>query len=275
MDFSSNAFRSIPSRVSEDTMSHANLVMSCQWGWTRTQSDGTSAPAPPAAASVLQPTTSPTFNNVRLKRFAPCQGRLYHQLTCSHRVRSDMVEDCGATCVEPLGTCGLAFLCQECLQAEASQIWEDRQAQHNAGYPQMDQMTKELYDQWYQEHRQLEADYARDRKVYELDLKSKTRPSNICSSVEVSKEESDFAMELDSLSLSLSTSITSEQQPQQAARIRITLPNDASEQLHWNLNGLTLDRGSCGIEYATPPSPNHVPAMRHIPEEELWGRPQG
>lgn len=184
-----------------------------------------------------------------------------------------MVEDCGANCLEPLGAvCGLAFLCVQCSQAEAIQIWEDRQAQHNASYPSMDQMTKELYDRWYQEHRQLEAEYARDRKAYELDLKSKTRPSNICSAAEVSKEESDFAMELDSLSLSLaatSNATTKHSHHEQAGRVRTALPTDVSEQLHWNLNGLALDRGSCGVEYTGSTSPSNVPAMWHVPEEEV------
>jgi hypothetical protein len=273
---SSTAFR-IPPRVSADTMSHANLVMSCQWGWSSTQDPN--ALSPPVATSASRSTANSTLNNVRSKRFAPCQGRLYHQLTCAHRVRTDVVEDCGANCLEPLGAaCGLPFLCGECFQAEAIQIWEDRQAQHNANYPSMDQMTKELYDQWYEEHRQLEAEYARDRKAYESEMKSKTRPSNICSAVEVSKEESDFAMELDSLSLSLaatSNTTTNHARYEQAGRVRTALPTDASEQLHWNLNGLALDRGSCGVEYTGFPSPSNVPAMRHISEEEVWSRPRG
>lgn len=261
-------------------MSHANLVMACQWGWTRSSDPNT------AAAHTNFPTSSPSqtaphspFNNVRTKRFSPCQGRLYHQLLCSHRVRTDLVEDCGANCVEPLGMATApAFLCNECMQAEAAKIWDEREAQHNASYPPIDQMTREQYDQWYQEHRQLEDEFARDHKIYEMELRAKTRPSNICSAIEASKEEMEFAAELDSLSLSLmapNTSTSHENQPQLQARSRMSLPNDSSEQLHWDLNTLALDRGSCGIEYSASQSNNCDPTTRQLDAEELWRKPRG
>jgi hypothetical protein len=277
MDFSNTAFRPpLPTtKVSEDTMSHANLVMSCQWGWTSTQdSTGTGARATLQASSATEPASTSPFHNVRAKRFAPCQGRLYHQLTCSHRIRTDMVEDCGANCVEPLGqAAGVAFICHECLQAEATQIWEDRKAQHNAGYPQMELMTPELYEQWYQEHRQLEAEFARDHRAYEQELKSKTRPSNTCSAAEASTEDMNFAAELDSLSLSMMAS--TDAHLRQPDRPRTNLPSDPSEQLHWNLDTLALDRGSCGFEYTSSASAGSVPAMRRTTEEGLWGKRRG
>jgi hypothetical protein len=282
MDFSNNAFRTPTtiSKVSEDTMSHTNLVMACRWGWTSTpDSTGTNAQTPEATSSTTQPDSRLPFNNVRSKRFASCQGRLYHQLICSHRVRTDLVEDCGANCVEPFGNnFGPAFICNECVQAEAIKIWEERKAQHNASYPSMEQMTKEQYDQFYLEHRQLEAEYARDRKLYELEIKAKTRPSNICSVLEASKEEMEFATELDSLSLSLMASNddgTNHAPLQQQPRGRVSLPNDASEQLHWDLNTLALSRGSCGVEYTTSQPLNTAPAMRRMTEEESWRKPRG
>jgi hypothetical protein len=275
MDFSNNVFSAPIStpKVSDDTISHSNLVMACRWGWTSTpDSDGTSAQMP-RVASTPQSATSP-FNNVRSKRFAPCQGRLYHQLLCSHRVRTDLVEDCGANCVEPFGSVsGPAFICHECIQAEATKIWEERKAQHIASYPPMAQMTKDQYDQYYLEHRQLEAGYMRDRKVYEAEIGANTRPSNICSALEASKEEAEFATELDSLSLSLMASNDSTHaQLQEQSRTRISLPTDASEQLHWNLNTLALDRGSCGVEYSSHQTPNGAPAPRNLSEEELWAK---
>jgi hypothetical protein len=279
MDFSSNAF-GIPAttpQVSHDTMSHANLVMACRWVWTSTD-DGTSALSPGTASTAQSASTSP-FNNVRSKRFAPCQGRLYHQLICSHRIRTDLVEDCGANCVEPFGgVFGVAFICHECVQAEAINIWEERKAQHNASYPPMEQMTKEQYDQFYLERRQLEAEYARDRQIYELDLKAKTRPSNICSPVEASKDEMEIATEIDSLSLSLMTSnqdTTDHARGQYQARGRVSLPSDASEQLHWDLNTLALDRGSCGVEYSATQPSSSEPALQRMSEEELWRKPRG
>ncbi|KAH7389771.1 hypothetical protein BKA66DRAFT_414112 [Pyrenochaeta sp. MPI-SDFR-AT-0127] len=282
MDFSNSAFRTPAptSKISDDSMSHANLVMACQWGWTRT-SDPNTAAVQTASSTSSGPQLAPcsSFNNVRTKRFAPCQGRLYHQLLCSHRVRTDLVEDCGVNCVEPLGMATApAFICNECIQAEAIKIWDERQVQHNASYPSIDLMTREQYDQWYQEHRQLESEFVRDHKIYEIELKAKTRPSNICSAVEASKEEMEFAAELDSLSLSLMASDTStahQNQPQSQARSRMSLPNDSSEQLHWDLNTLALDRGSCGIEYSASQSNNGDPTARQLDVEELWRKPRG
>jgi hypothetical protein len=250
-------------------MSHANLVMACRWGWT-------SSPDPNAASPTTAPSSTPrqassNFNNVRSKRFAPCQGRLYHQLLCSHRIRTDLVDDCGANCVEPFGgVAGSAFFCNECFESEANKIWEVRKAQHNASYPPLDQMGKDLYDQYYREHRQLEANYARDRKVYEMELKATSRPSHVCSVVEATKDEMEFATELDTLSLSLMASNDDTRgQAQAQARARVSLPNDASEQLHWDLNTLALDRGSCGIEYSAQTN-NAMPPLRQLDEEDMW-----
>lgn len=226
-----------------------------------------------------QSVSTTNFNNVRSKRFAPCQGRLYHQLLCSHRVRTDLVEDCGASCVEPFGgTAGVAFICNECLETEATKIWADRKAQHNASYPPMDQMTKEQYDQYYIEHRQLETAFAHDRKVYESELRAKTRPSNTCSAVEASKEEAEFATELDSLSLSLMASngdVANHDTTQHQVRNRVNLPYDASEQLHWDLNTLALDRGICGIEYSVRSPTSGESTLRPMSEEDLWKKPRG
>lgn len=168
---------------------------------------------------------------------------------------------------------GPAFFCNECVQAEAIKIWEERKSQHYASYPPMEQMTKEQYDQFYLEHKQLEADYARDRKVYELEMKARTRPSNVCSALEASKDENEFATELDSLSLSLmasnnDTANHGRLQPQ--TRNRVNLPNDASEQLHWDLNTLALERGSCGVEYSATQTSSGEPILPLVSEEEIW-----
>ncbi|KAF2124737.1 hypothetical protein P153DRAFT_379350 [Dothidotthia symphoricarpi CBS 119687] len=274
MDFSNNAFRVPPStsKVSDDAMSHANLVMACRWGWTSTPGSDNANTQTPLYTSSTPRTASSTFNNVRTKRFAPCQGRLYHQLLCSHRIRTDLVEDCGTNCVEPLGdAAGLPYFCNECIQGEAAKIWTLRQAEHNATYPPMEQMTKEQSDQWYNEHQTLETEYARDHKEYEKDLRTRTRPSNVCSALEASQEEKEFAAELDSLSFSLMASNeASGVQLQSQVRNRVSLPTDASEQLHWNLNSLALDRGSCGVEYSASHLENGSSTMRCMNEDELW-----
>jgi hypothetical protein len=187
------------------------------------------------------------------------------------------VEDCGGNCVEPFtSSTGPAFECNECIQKEAIDIWEQRKAQHDASYPPIDRMSKEQYDLFFETRRVLEAEFARDRKLYEMELKVNMRPSNICSAQEASKEETDFAAELDSLSLAMMASSNGTAiQPHLAQnRGRSSLPSDASEQLHWTLNSLALDRGSCGVEYSATQSANGLPTIRRMDEEELWKKPR-
>lgn len=252
-------------------MSHANLVMACQWGWSSTPD---SERAQPTVSAAPHSASKTPFNNVRSKRFAPCQGRLYHQLLCSHRVRTDLVEDCGGNCVEPFsGTIGSAFVCNECIQTEAIDIWEQRKAQHGASYPPMDQMSKQQYDLFFEERRILEAEFAREHKLYEMELTVSMRPSNICSAQEASKEETEFAAELDSLTLAMMNSGEGTEHHLAQTRGRSSLPSDPSEQLHWTLNSLALDRGACGIEYS-PQSSNQLPSLRQMDEDQLWKKPR-
>jgi hypothetical protein len=268
MDFSNNAFRTRPPcTLSDDNMSHTKLVQACRFDWAAGPEDtAASTPLVPAPAPVRASFTTPN-SNTRTNRLTPCRGRLYHQLTCSHRIRTDLVDDCGPNCVEPQGVvCQVPFYCKECVEKESTGIWKTREATHNALYPPMEQMTPEVYNTWYDERRRLEADLQRDRQVYEFKLKANTRPTNICSALEMSQEEADIASELDSLSLLMASneSTNNYSQPQ---RHRFSLPNDASEQLHWGLNSLALDRGSCGVEYS---SAQRAQQSRTMNEEELW-----
>jgi hypothetical protein len=262
MDFSNDVFRArVVSTPSDDTMSHAQMVQACRFGW---------AAGPPQQGNPL-PNLQPSVpvraldtgsHADRAKRLNSCRGRLYHQLTCSHRIRTDYVDDCGSNCLEPFGNAtSTAFYCQECIDNESTKILNAREAEHNAMYPPMEQMTKEQYESWYEEHRQIEARWNYDRKIYQSGMKLKTRPSNIASALEVSEEEADFASALDSLSLAMSApeSATGHTLPQ--PRQRVGLPSDAAEQLHWGLNSLAIDRGSCGLEYTTGQPMNSIRPM--------------
>ncbi|KAF1954745.1 hypothetical protein CC80DRAFT_493523 [Byssothecium circinans] len=273
MDFSNNALQMTQSStLSEDTMSHAKLVQACRFGWAAGP-DSTSTPSP-APAPVRAPLTSSYFDT-RVKRLTSCRGRLYHQLTCSHRIRTDLPENCGPNCLEPHGMIApIAFYCHECVEDENAKIWNACEANLNAHYPRIAEMTQDEYSAWYAERNQLEAELARDRKTYELQLRANTRPSNVSSALEMSGEELEFANKLDSLSLSLMSSDegTSNYVQTQQHRHRISLPNDASEQLHWSLNSLALDRGSCGVEYS---GAQPVQPVRTMTEEELWNRARG
>ncbi|KAF2008903.1 hypothetical protein BU24DRAFT_468322 [Aaosphaeria arxii CBS 175.79] len=249
-------------------MDHANKVMACRFGWSAGPEQ-----VNPESLSTSEVSRTSSTNDFRARRFAPCRGRLYHQLSCSHRIRTDLVEDCGTNCLDPLANApGLPFYCHECVENEAGEIWKQRESQHNASYPEVGEMTKEQYEQWYSEHRQLEVQFTNDHKIYESNLRSTTRPSNVCSALEMSREDADFASEIDSLSLAMSAKDLSVG-PAQTRAQRISLPNDASEQLHWQLNSLALDRGSCGIEYSANQSPTQLP---HIvaDDEDLWQRPR-
>lgn len=247
---------------------HDSSIMACRFGWSANTGSETS---PPQSIPVQAPLTS--SNESRSKRFIPCRGRLYHQLTCSHRIRTDVVEDCGSNCLDPISNAlESPFYCHECVEKQAAEIWNERQTQHNSLYPPMGHMTTEQYEQWYTEHRELEAQFSKDRKIYELDLKAGARPSNICSAAEATKEEAAIAAELDSMSLAMVSSHDSVVSLPRAHPNRRSLPNDASEQLHWGLNTLAIDRGSCGIEYASPPVTNQPQIM--LDEEELWRKPR-
>ncbi|ORY16370.1 hypothetical protein BCR34DRAFT_476321 [Clohesyomyces aquaticus] len=280
MDFSNEIF-SPPqpdSTLSGDTMDHAHMVMACRFGWTASPSPhGQISHGPPNTHlnAPVTPFSNPS-SGLKSNRFSPCRGRLYHQLTCSHRIRTDIVEECGPNCLEPLETTSNPpFICHECIENEAYRVWNEREAQLRALYPEIAHMTKEQYDHWYAEYRQLEALHANERATYELDLRTKTRPSNMCSAIEMSKEEMQFTAELDSLSLSLVSTYDSATKTIQPRSNRTSLPGDASEQLHWGLNSLDLDRGSCGIEYATTQASNGARnSIRNIGENELWRKPR-
>ncbi|KAF2715666.1 hypothetical protein K504DRAFT_351505, partial [Pleomassaria siparia CBS 279.74] len=261
--------------LSNDTMDHTELVMACRFGWTRSPDTGPNISGQLPSIATQPPLTTSTVES-RTKRFVPCRGRLYHQLLCSHKIRTDIVEDCGSNCLEPVTNISdVPFYCHECFEKEAANIWTSRELEHNAAYPPMDQMTTEQYNQWYDEHRQLETQYSRDRKVYQLELQAKTRPSHFCSATEeISEEEKHFAAELDSLSLALSPSNDSIVNMSQARTNRVNLPNDESEQLHWGLNALALDRGSCGVEYSASQPSNRIPTIMSAIEEDIWQKPR-
>ncbi|CAI6336302.1 unnamed protein product [Periconia digitata] len=317
MDFSNNAFQTRPSsKLSEDNISHTKLVQSCRFGWSVGPSDSQSAIAAPVSAPVSTHTTTSTYIDKRAKRLTPCRGRLYHQLTCAHRIRTDLIEDCGTNCLEPYTTTNnslspVPFYCQECVDRDSNQFWETRSAEHDAQYPSIGQMTPDQYNQWYEEHQILQAQYGIDRKKYEMQQRAASRPSNVCSALEMSKEEEAFAKELDGLSLSLMASSSSSSPSLSVAtllslstpasslgedsvaavsresrrpshphyhpysRQRTTLPTDASEQLHWGLNSLNIDRGSCGVEYSGG-SPVQSPSrpQQIVAKEDVW-RPRG
>jgi hypothetical protein len=251
-------------------MDHAQLVMACRFGWTVGPDNDQQLPMQSSPPVSVPLTTS--LNNFKNQRFVPCRGRLYHQLACSHRIRTDVVEDCGPNCLEPFNNASaIPFCCHECIEKQVQDIWNQRELEHNASYPPIGQMTTEQYEQWYQDRRWLEAQFTKDRAVYELELKAISRPSNVCSSVEVSKEETEFAAELDSLCLALVPS-NDDSIAQPRAAIRTALPTDASERLHWGLNALSLDRGSCGVEASQDTL--RSPTIKELDEEGLWGRPE-
>lgn len=329
MDFSNNAFRTRPpTTLSADNMSHAKLVQSCRFGWSTGPDDLPRDSMHSAPNDSLPTYTNPisdTRVDARAKRLTPCRGRLYHQLTCAHRVRTDLVMDCGSNCLEPYTyttVSDVPFYCQECVDQESSRIWNTRCAELDSQFPSRGSMTPDQYNRWYEEYHALEARYAVDRVAYEKEQRVGKRPTNISSALEMSKEEESFAMQLDGLSLSLMSaypSATSSPSPPLSAaasslmpstihlqetneihpttantksterhsqsqpnsyhpysrpRPRITLPTDSSEQLHWGLNSLNIDRGSCGFEY----SPVQAPLRQQqagVAEEDSRKSPRG
>ena len=276
MDISNNAFQSAAPALtlSSDTMDHAKLVMACRFGWNPQPLDSVTPQQPSQATSMPSSKSNIRSNNTRNLRFVSCRGRLYHQLSCSHRIRTDMVEDCGENCLEPLtATPGTAFYCDICVSEQGQKIWVEREAQHNAQYPPVHQMTKDQYDQWYIEHRRLEAEFERDRDIYEMELRASTRSSNTCLQLELTQDEMDFTSELDSLSIAMSSGEASTSH-NQSRNNRISLPTDSSEQLHWSLNTLSLDRGSCAVEYTGNNQTQVQSPGTAMNKDELWARPR-
>ena len=274
MDFSNSAFQPSQPRkiISGDTMNHTEMVSACRFGWTAGP-ETISTESPPTTVSMPRQTPPVTnWNDSKTKRFTPCRGRLYHQLICSHKVRTDLVEDCAPNCLEPFGgPSSVPFYCHECVEKNATDILQARISEHNAAYPPMDQMAKEQYEQWYNEHRQLEAQFAQESRTYELQLKATTRATNTCAQIKASQEELDFAAEVETLSLAMESSNQSDQTIVNRAG-RLILPNDASEQLHWSLNALSLERGSCGVEYSPSRSTKAGVSNAHL-DENMWGKP--
>jgi hypothetical protein len=137
-------------------------------------------------------------------------------------------------------------------------------------------MANDQYETWYAERRQLEARFVKDRKQYELELKASSRPAHACSALEASQDEVSLAADVDSLSLAMASfnPTTTPSHPQTRPN-RISLPTDSSEQLHWGLNALSIDRGSCGVEYAGNQSSSRMSAGMVPEHDELWGKSTG
>ncbi|KAF2744062.1 hypothetical protein M011DRAFT_521194 [Sporormia fimetaria CBS 119925] len=264
----------VPPKVSRDTIDHAPSVMACRFGWSLGADSAVTydLDTPLLSLEDVRPRghiSTPSASN----RFVNCRGRLYHQLNCSHRIRTDIVEDCGSNCLEPYdGRVDAPFCCHECMEMQAKAIWDERQARHNALYPPRDQMTNEQHERWVDEHRQLRATFINDRNTYEAQVRANTRPSNVCSVLEVEPEEMIVAMDLDNLSLVRDMPGSSGGAETTSPADRRSLPTDASEQLHWHLSSLALGGGQCGVEYSQQ-QPSHMSSTAVAAgAEDLWKR---
>ncbi|KAF2197541.1 hypothetical protein GQ43DRAFT_444168 [Delitschia confertaspora ATCC 74209] len=250
-------------------MDHANALLSVRFGWTAGPANSTEN-QPNSNGNEALPSTPPLFpassDFLKNKRFAACQNTLYHQLECGHRIRTDLVEDCGANCIE--ATNHTPFFCETCLETEYRRIWIQIQSQHNAQYPPLETMVKGQYDQWYAEFRQLELQYETDRASHVISMKRQTRPSNRCMDAEPSMEELAIAQEIEALSLAMGLQSAHEPETTTSHLVNHTsLPSDSAEQLHWALGQLDLGRGSCGAEI---PQTNGTQASPVIDENTQW-----
>jgi len=144
MDFSQDLLRhpTVDSTLSNDTMDHATLVMACRFGWTQSAGPNhAEIHAPVARFNAIRALLATHSSEQQTKRFVPCRGRLYHQLACSHRIRTDVVEDCGPNCLDSsIYVSNPPFYCHECFEHEAVSIYNRRKAEHSSTYPPSDQM---------------------------------------------------------------------------------------------------------------------------------------
>jgi hypothetical protein len=280
MDFSNKAFQAPknPWTNSVEGTAHTTSLLDCQFSWTAGPHSGSSMPSTSHRTQVptFQANKSHTPSNTQ--RFKNCRGRLYHQLTCSHRIRTDIVEPCGPNCLDPNPSCqttsNLPFYCHVCIENQASDVWSAQRTQYYQQYPSPDQMTGPQFDQWYEGLRQLELRFQQDRQAHELKLRAGSRPSNVTSVLEATEEEMDVTAEIESLCLDIGSANEgngSGYQPKHRGQ-HVSLPTDAEEQLHWQLNALALDRGSCSVDYSQSSSTSSQARM--MSEEELWKKPR-
>ncbi|OCK76419.1 hypothetical protein K432DRAFT_385455 [Lepidopterella palustris CBS 459.81] len=206
---------------------------------------------------------------VQRRRFKVCHGTLYHQLVCGHRIRTDLVEDCGLNCLD--GGHRTQFYCQACIDIYLQKIWHNVEEAHNATYPPLDRMSPKLYGQWYSEHRQLEAKHSVDRDAYQARMKRESRPSVEFIGIDWSEDDSEMASEIDSLGIS-SEPFSEKRLCQSSNRhqTRSQLPGDDSERLHWALGQLDFARGSCGPQFSTAQQPQaeSLPVVHPVWEDE-------
>jgi hypothetical protein len=174
-------------------------------------------------------------------------------------VRTNLVEDCKSNCLEPFA--GPAFYCQDCINVEAEDVWKESQANHNAAYPPINQMSPEQYNQWYDEHRSLQAAHSTKLATYTANLRAQCIETERCGGPDLTPEDLELAASLNTLGLSAQSS--SQELSAISAQQQRTLPGDTTEQLHWAFGQL-----SCGPQTAHPDQAlRWVHAMQEDDEE--------
>lgn len=186
-------------------------------------------------------TTDLQRESFRQRRFKGCNLTLYHRLECGHRIRTNLVEDCKPNCLEPLA--GQPFFCLDCINIESDKVWKETQAQHDTAYPPISQMTAEQYNQWYDEHRQLQAIHSTNLATYTAKLRAECIETERCGGPDLTPEDLELAAGFGTLGLSAQSS--SHELSALSAQQQRALPGDTAEQLHWAFGQL-----SCGQQTA-------------------------
>ncbi|KAF2274690.1 uncharacterized protein EI97DRAFT_343814, partial [Westerdykella ornata] len=227
--------------VSTDTIGHSDDVMDCRFGF---------GPLPETGEHTTgnQPFINPKFNlpsfvaTPNKKRFHNCAGRLYHQLSCSHRIRTDIVEECGTNCVEPFqGRMGLPFCCQECLDQQYKASREQLETGVRSMYSGYEEISWEEYEAWFNAKEASLEDFERSWQAYVRGVRSETRPSHVASARESEPEDLDLAGSLGCISLERETPTVAYCPPSMSLNgQRVSLATDPPEQLRFNLELLSL-----------------------------------
>lgn len=249
--------------ISTDTIGHSDKVMDCRFGF---------GPRPESGEQAMgnQPFTNPKFNLPNFvappnkKRFQNCAGRLYHQLICSHRIRTDIVEECGTNCVEPFqGRIGLPFYCQECLDQQYQASREELEIGVRSMYREYEDISWEEYEVWFNAKAASLEQFEQSWQAYLRGVRSETRPSHIASAQETEPEETDLAASFGSITLDRELPVVDSRHSMSLKGKRVSLPTDPPEQLHFNLELLSIYEANEADQKGTGYDPRSSTTLVH------------
>jgi hypothetical protein len=153
---------------------------------------------------------------------------------------------CAENCLEPFdnGPTNGRFYCKDCEEQSSKKYKRDLESKYQAIYcsPEYMLMSKDQQEEIAIAHYQERLHYDSMFEEAKRQEMACTRECIACPILEPKGEAVNMAMDLDSLSISQTeeSRTSSASPPQMPTTRRIDLPTDPSQQLHFQLNGLSL-----------------------------------